>query len=228
METAGRADGQSDESDEAGGRTDARSSFRCDMTDPISLTSLRVSVSRADEVIRDDTAASEYRVYMLGFVPGFAFLGLLDPSLELPRRSSPRLRVPAGSVAIAGRQTAVYPLDTPGGWHLLGRTDLALFDAHGRSAGPARSGRPGALRGDTMIEIVKAPPFATVQDRGRHRLRSQGVPTSGAMDVEALVFANLLAGNAPGRRGDRMGAGRRDDPAHRHAELSSCSVRRSR
>ena len=72
--------------------------------------------------------AQHYRVYLLGFVPGFAFLGLLDPALELPRRSSPRLKVPAGSVAIAGRQTAVYPLDTPGGWHLLGRTDLALFD----------------------------------------------------------------------------------------------------
>ena len=81
----------------------------------------------SDEVIRRHTATT-YRVYLLGFVPGFAFLGLLDPALELPRRSSPRLKVPAGSVAIAGRQTAVYPLDTPGGWHLLGRTDLALFD----------------------------------------------------------------------------------------------------
>ena len=87
----------------------------------------RLGLSR-DEVIGKHTAA-QYRVYMLGFVPGFAFLGLLDPSLELPRRASPRLRVPAGSVAIAGRQTAVYPLDTPGGWHLLGRTDLSLFDA---------------------------------------------------------------------------------------------------
>ena len=81
----------------------------------------------AQEVVRRHTA-TEYRVFLLGFVPGFAFLGLLDPSLELPRRSSPRLKVPAGSVAIAGRQTAVYPLDTPGGWHLLGHTDLALFD----------------------------------------------------------------------------------------------------
>lgn len=81
-----------------------------------------------EEVIRRHSGTS-YRVYMLGFVPGFAFLGLLDPSLEVPRRSSPRLKVPAGSVAIAGRQTAVYPLDTPGGWHLLGRTDVTLFDA---------------------------------------------------------------------------------------------------
>jgi KipI family sensor histidine kinase inhibitor len=86
----------------------------------------RLGLSR-DELIRRHTATA-YRVYLLGFVPGFAFLGLLDPALELPRRSSPRLKVPGGSVAIAGRQTAVYPLDTPGGWHLLGRTDLALFD----------------------------------------------------------------------------------------------------
>ena len=69
-----------------------------------------------------------YRVYLLGFVPGFAFLGLLDPALVLPRRSSPRPKVPAGSVGIAGVQTGIYPIDTPGGWHLLGRTDLVLFD----------------------------------------------------------------------------------------------------
>ena len=70
-----------------------------------------------------------YRAYMLGFVPGFAYLGDLDPSLVLPRRSVPRVRVPAGSVAIAGAQTAVYPLSTPGGWHLIGTTRVAVFDA---------------------------------------------------------------------------------------------------
>lgn len=79
------------------------------------------------EVIARHTARS-YEVYLLGFVPGFAFLGELDPALVLPRRSPPRQRVPAGSVAIAGAQTAIYPLDTPGGWHLLGRTELTLFD----------------------------------------------------------------------------------------------------
>ena len=79
------------------------------------------------EVIARHTSRS-YEVYLLGFVPGFAFLGELDPLLVLPRRSPPRQRVPAGSVAIAGAQTAIYPLDTPGGWHLLGRTDLTLFD----------------------------------------------------------------------------------------------------
>jgi len=69
-----------------------------------------------------------YTVYMIGFVPGWAYLGDLDPALELPRRDEPRTRVPAGSVAIAGRQTGVYPLDTPGGWHLIGHTSAPMFD----------------------------------------------------------------------------------------------------
>lgn len=70
----------------------------------------------------------EYRVYMLGFAPGFAYLGNLDSRLALPRRDSPRRRVPAGSVAITEVQTAVYPSSTAGGWHLIGRTDLEMFD----------------------------------------------------------------------------------------------------
>jgi KipI family sensor histidine kinase inhibitor len=69
-----------------------------------------------------------YDVYFLGFVPGFAYLGELDPVLIVPRRAEPRTRVPAGAVAIAGAQTAVYPLATPGGWHLIGHTDVTLFD----------------------------------------------------------------------------------------------------
>jgi inhibitor of KinA len=72
----------------------------------------------------------EYHVYVIGFVPGFAYLGELDPSLALPRRSAPRKRVPAGSVAIAEAQTGVYPFATPGGWHLIGRTDVKMFDPH--------------------------------------------------------------------------------------------------
>ncbi|MGK2935767.1 MAG: 5-oxoprolinase subunit PxpB [Gemmatimonadaceae bacterium] len=73
-------------------------------------------------------SAVEYYVYMIGFAPGFAYLGDLDPALRLPRREVPRTRVPRGSVAIAGSQTAVYPHETPGGWHLIGTTDLLLFD----------------------------------------------------------------------------------------------------
>ena len=68
-----------------------------------------------------------YHAHMLGFVPGFAYLGGLDSRLATPRRQTPRPRVPAGSVAIADEQTAVYPLETPGGWHLIGRTPLRLF-----------------------------------------------------------------------------------------------------
>jgi inhibitor of KinA len=80
----------------------------------------------ADEVIAIHSG-SDYHVHMLGFVPGFAYLGGLDARLAMPRRDTPRPRVPAGSVAIAGEQTAVYPLDTPGGWQIIGRTPLQLF-----------------------------------------------------------------------------------------------------
>ena len=70
-----------------------------------------------------------YTVYMLGFVPGFAYLGDLHPALVLERRAAPRTSVAPGSVAIAGRQSAIYPLRTPGGWHILGSTDFRPFDA---------------------------------------------------------------------------------------------------
>ncbi|MBN8582727.1 MAG: 5-oxoprolinase subunit PxpB [Anaerolineae bacterium] len=70
----------------------------------------------------------EYTVYMMGFTPGFPYLGILNEKLTLPRMSTPRTRVPAGSVAIAGSQTGIYPLDSPGGWHILGWTPLKLFD----------------------------------------------------------------------------------------------------
>jgi inhibitor of KinA len=68
-----------------------------------------------------------YRVFLVGFVPGWAYLGPLPEELELPRRQVPRTQVPPGSVAIAGRQTGVYPLPAPGGWHLIGRTPVKLF-----------------------------------------------------------------------------------------------------
>lgn len=73
-------------------------------------------------------AAPEYRVFLLGFAPGFPYLGGLDPSLATPRRDTPRLKVPAGSVGIAGLQTGIYPLETPGGWQIIGRTPQRLFD----------------------------------------------------------------------------------------------------
>lgn len=80
------------------------------------------------EVVRRH-AAGDYLVHMIGFAPGFPYLGGLDPQLACPRRDSPRTHVPAGSVGIGGTQTGIYPFDSPGGWQLIGRTDLVLFDA---------------------------------------------------------------------------------------------------
>lgn len=81
-----------------------------------------------DEVVALHSG-TEYRVYMLGFLPGFPFMGDLTERLRLPRRAEPRVRVPAGSVAIATGLTAIYPWESPGGWHLLGRCPVPLFDA---------------------------------------------------------------------------------------------------
>lgn len=90
------------------------------------------SVARAagvstEEVIAQHTSAV-YRVFMLGFLPGFAYMGVLAAALRLPRLSRPRARVPSGSVAIAGPFTGIYPSDTPGGWHVLGRASVRPFD----------------------------------------------------------------------------------------------------
>ena len=80
-----------------------------------------------DEVIRLHTAA-EYRVYMMGFLPGFPYMGVVNEKIAMPRLDSPRLRVPPGSVGIAGLQTGIYPFESPGGWRIIGRTALRLFD----------------------------------------------------------------------------------------------------
>ena len=81
-----------------------------------------------DEVVAIHSRAT-YRVYVVGFVPGFPYMASVDPRLALPRRANPRTRVPAGSVAIAAGQTGIYPSATPGGWHLIGRTPLKPYDA---------------------------------------------------------------------------------------------------
>ncbi len=86
-----------------------------------------VSGCTEEEVIRLHSGV-EYRVYVVGFVPGFAYMGVVDERLALPRRAVPRTKVPAGSVAIAAGQTGIYPMETPGGWHLLGRTPIRPFD----------------------------------------------------------------------------------------------------
>ena len=83
-------------------------------------------LSEADVIAKH--VAAVYRVFMMGFVPGFPYMGTVDSRIAAPRRTTPRVRVPAGSVGIAGSQTGIYPTETPGGWQLIGRTDVCLFD----------------------------------------------------------------------------------------------------
>jgi KipI family sensor histidine kinase inhibitor len=89
-----------------------------------------------------------YRVYMLGFVPGFCYMGRVDSRIAAPRRRVPRERVPQGSVGIAGEQTGVYPIESPGGWQLIGRTTTVMFDAERRP--------PSLLRPGDLVRFVPA------------------------------------------------------------------------
>jgi len=95
---------------------------------------------------------------MIGFSPGFAYLGGLSPRLSTPRRAVPRTKVPAGSVGIAGGQTGVYPLATPGGWQLIGRTPLRVFDPHRKE--------PSLLSAGDIVEFrpIGADEFARWRD----------------------------------------------------------------
>lgn len=90
----------------------------------IVASSKKISIA---DVIRIHSE-KEYRIYMMGFTPGFPYMGILDSRLNMPRLQTPRTLVRAGSVAIAGSQTGIYPLDSPGGWHIIGWTSLKLFD----------------------------------------------------------------------------------------------------
>ena len=82
----------------------------------------------SEEEVVERHCGAPYRVYMLGFQPGFAYMGALDPRIAAPRRATPRVQVPAGSVGIAGRQTGIYSVASPGGWQLVGQTPLRIFD----------------------------------------------------------------------------------------------------
>lgn len=171
-----------------------------------------------DEVVGLHADAT-YRVYMIGFAPGYSYLGELPARLELPRLSTPREHVPAGSVAIAGRQTGVYSVATPGGWHLLGRTPVRLFDpareppcylAPGdrvrfvptspaeyerRAARNHRAPSPGDIGDRTHLDVVAPGLLTTVQDLGRTGYARFGVPPAGALDAFAARAANRLVGN---------------------------------
>ena len=103
--------------------------------------------------------STEYRVYMLGFVPGFAYMGVVDEQIAMPRRVQPRLQVPAGSVGITGRQTGIYPFSTPGGWQLIGRTPLSIFNKEEEN--------PVLLRAGDRIQFysITADEFENYQSR---------------------------------------------------------------
>lgn len=106
-------------------------------------------------------AAGDYTVAMIGFAQGFPYLFGLDPALGLPRLATPRVRVPAGSVGVAGGQTGIYPRESPGGWRLLGRTPLRLFDPG--------SNPPSVLQPGDRVRFVAidAAGYATLAERGR-------------------------------------------------------------
>ncbi len=159
----------------------------------------------------------EYLVEAIGFLPGFGYLAGLPASLATPRRAAPRRAVPAGAVGIGGGQTGAYPFASPGGWNLVGRTDVRLFDA-ARSR-PALLAVGDAVRfvaaelppavvpesppssvvaGQAAITVIQPGLFTTIQDLGRPGHRAAGVPLSGGADRLSLRLANLLVGNPEG------------------------------
>ena len=164
-------------------------------------------------------AAADYLVYFVGFSTCFPYLGGLPPELATPRLSAPRKHVPAGSVAIGGAQAGIYPLASPGGWRIVGRTPLALFDPHSspppllrmgdrvrfvpesalsaaaKPAQPLSDGVPSGS-GSEHIRVLSPGLQTTVQDLGRFGYAHFGISASGAADPLALRAGNLLVGNA--------------------------------
>jgi len=165
----------------------------------------------------DKHAGRPYRVFMLGFVPGFAYMGVVDESIRTPRRATPRVRVPAGSVAIAGAQTGIYPQETPGGWQLIGRTRVRPFDPDREPAflvtagdhvrfvaveslddtGAAPTARVEARddAGHGGLTVVRPGLLTTIQDLGRWGSQDHGVPVAGPMDSVSHRIANAVVGN---------------------------------
>lgn len=119
-------------------------------------------------------SGTRYHVYMIGFVPGYPYMGDLPPQLTLPRRADPRVRVPAGSVAIATSMTAIYPIESPGGWHLIGATPVRLFSADWQ---PPALLAPGD---EVVFEAISPEQFAAI--RARSDEHSPGVSCE---DVES-------------------------------------------
>jgi KipI family sensor histidine kinase inhibitor len=134
----------------------------------------------------DRHCGPEYRVFMLGFLPGFAYMGIVDESIAAPRKATPRTRIPAGSVGIAGRQTGVYPRSSPGGWQLIGRTPLHVFDPTREPASLFRAGDrvkfvatagirdPGSRIRNARAESGTDGSGSRIPDPGRSPSSSQG------------------------------------------------------
>jgi inhibitor of KinA len=118
------------------------------------LESVAATLGLKPERVVELHSSQNYRVYFLGFAPGFAYLGDLPEELATPRLADPRKRVPAGSLGIAGKQTAVYPFATPGGWNLLGRTPLEMFRADREPLGLLEVGDAVKFRPITREEFA--------------------------------------------------------------------------
>ena len=126
------------------------------------LAGLAELTGLSEKEIIDIHAGTEYRVYMLGFLPGFVYLGGMDERIAAPRLSSPRVSIPAGSVGIGGGPTGVYPMASPGGWRLIGRTPVQFYD-------PAAE-NPVLCEAGDYIRFVPVPP-------GKYeRLKKEGAP----------------------------------------------------
>lgn len=163
-------------------------------------------------VVEAHTGA-EWTVGFTGFAPGFAYLTGGDPRLEVPRRPSPRTRVPAGAVGLAGTFSGVYPRSSPGGWQLIGRTTVALFDAHAQPPALLRPGMrvrfvavdrlpepdpapaPPRREARRRLELLETSGPVLVQDLGRPGLADLGVGPSGAADRPAFEVGERLVGN---------------------------------
>ncbi len=165
-------------------------------------------------------AAADHRVAFLGFAPGFPYMTGAPRALAVPRMATPRVRVPAGSVAVADGYTGIYPSESPGGWHLIGRIARRLFDPSASApslllpgdrvlfepvdgtrfgeltrASPARG--PSHRRGAAVLRVIAPGASTTVQGGPRYGAGSIGVPAGGAMDLPALAAANAQLGNPP-------------------------------
>ncbi len=140
--------------------------FAPDLADVALLTGL------APDEVAASHSGTRYHVYMLGFLPGFPYMGDLPARLALPRRADPRVRVPAGSIAIATTLTAIYPYESPGGWHLIGATPIRLFDPE--LARPALFAPGDAVQ----CEPVDSTAFASIKqavDRGSYQLTGEPI-----------------------------------------------------